>query len=51
MNLQIVRVALLCLAVGLAAPLHAAEQPDKDDWIKGRLFVRSWCSSIKASSS
>jgi Spy/CpxP family protein refolding chaperone len=38
MNLQIVRVALLCLAVGLAAPLHAAEQPDKDDWIKGRLF-------------
>ena len=38
MNLQIVRVALLCLAVALAAPLHAAEQPDKDDWIKGRLF-------------
>ena len=38
MNLQIVRVALLCLAVALAAPLHAADQPDKDDWIKGRLF-------------
>jgi Spy/CpxP family protein refolding chaperone len=38
MNLQIVRVALLCLAATIAAPLHAADQPDKDEWLKGRLF-------------
>jgi Spy/CpxP family protein refolding chaperone len=38
MNLQIVRVALLCLAAVIAAPLHAADQPDKDEWIKGKLF-------------
>jgi Spy/CpxP family protein refolding chaperone len=38
MNLQIVRVALLCLAAAIAAPLHAADQPDKDEWLKGRLF-------------
>lgn len=38
MNLHIVRVALLCLAAVIATPLHAAEQPDKDEWIKGRLF-------------
>ena len=38
MNLHIVRVALLCLAATLAAPLHAADQPDKDEWLKGRLF-------------
>ena len=34
----IVRVALLCFAAAIAAPLHAAEQPDKDEWLKGRLF-------------
>jgi Spy/CpxP family protein refolding chaperone len=33
-----VRVVLLCLAAALAAPLHAAEQPDKDEWLRGRLF-------------
>jgi Spy/CpxP family protein refolding chaperone len=38
MNLALVRVALLCLAATLAAPLHAADQPDKDEWLKGRLF-------------
>jgi len=38
MNLQIVRVMLLCLAAVIAAPLHAADQPDKDEWLKGRLF-------------
>jgi Spy/CpxP family protein refolding chaperone len=38
MNLQFVRVALLCLAATIAAPLHAADQPDKDEWLKGRLF-------------
>ena len=38
MNLQFVRVALLCLAASIAAPLHAADQPDKDEWLKGRLF-------------
>jgi Spy/CpxP family protein refolding chaperone len=38
MNLQIVRVMLLCLAAAIAAPLHAADQPDKDEWLKGRLF-------------
>ena len=38
MNSHIVRVALLCLAAAIAAPLHAAEQPDKDAWLKGRLF-------------
>jgi Spy/CpxP family protein refolding chaperone len=38
MNLQIVRVALLCLAAAIAVPLHAADQPDKDEWLKGRLF-------------
>src|SRR5688572_32907596 len=35
---HIVRVALLCLAALIVAPLHAAEQPDKDEWLKGRLF-------------
>lgn len=34
----IVRVVLLCLAAAMAAPLHAAEQPDKDEWLRGRLF-------------
>ena len=38
MTLQIVRVMLLCLAAVIAAPLHAADQPDKDEWLKGRLF-------------
>src|SRR5215510_16233060 len=38
MTLHIVRVVFLCLAAVIAAPLHAADQPDKDDWIKGRLF-------------
>jgi Spy/CpxP family protein refolding chaperone len=38
MNSNIVRVALLCLAAAVAAPLHAADQPDKDEWLKGRLF-------------
>ena len=38
MNLHIVRVALLCLVAAVAAPLHAADQPDKDEWLKGRLF-------------
>lgn len=33
-----VRVVLLCLAAAMAAPLHAAEQPDKDEWLRGRLF-------------
>ena len=38
MNSRIVRVVLLCLAAAIAAPLHAADQPDKDEWLKGRLF-------------
>ena len=38
MNLQIVRVVLLCLAATIAAPLQAADPPDKDEWLKGRLF-------------
>jgi len=38
MNMQIVRVVILCLIGACAAPLHAADQPDKDEWIKGRLF-------------
>lgn len=38
MNSLIVRVALLCFAMAIAAPLPAAEQPDKDAWLKGRLF-------------
>jgi Spy/CpxP family protein refolding chaperone len=38
MNLHIVRVALLCLAGAIAAPLHAAEPENKDEWLKGRLF-------------
>jgi Spy/CpxP family protein refolding chaperone len=38
MNSHFVRVALLCLAAVIAAPLYAADQPDKDEWLKGRLF-------------
>jgi Spy/CpxP family protein refolding chaperone len=38
MNSHIVRVALLCLTAMIAAPLHAADQPDKDEWLRGRLF-------------
>lgn len=38
MNSRIVRVVLLCLAAAIVAPLHAADQPDKDEWLKGRLF-------------
>jgi Spy/CpxP family protein refolding chaperone len=38
MNSSLVRVVLLCLAAAIAAPLHAADQPDKDEWLKGRLF-------------
>jgi Spy/CpxP family protein refolding chaperone len=38
MNSHIVRVVLLCLAAVIAAPLHAAEPQDKDEWLKGRLF-------------
>jgi Spy/CpxP family protein refolding chaperone len=38
MKLHIVRVALLCLAAVIAAPLHAAEPENKDEWLKGRLF-------------
>jgi Spy/CpxP family protein refolding chaperone len=30
--------AFLCLAAAIAPPLSAAEQPDKDEWLKGRLF-------------
>lgn len=29
---------LLLLILALAAPVHGAEQPDKDQWIKGKLF-------------
>jgi Spy/CpxP family protein refolding chaperone len=38
MNSSLVRVVLLCLAAAIAAPLHAADPPDKDEWLKGRLF-------------
>jgi Spy/CpxP family protein refolding chaperone len=38
MNSHIVRVALLCIAAAIAVPLYAADQPDKDEWLKGRLF-------------
>lgn len=39
MKSHIIRVALLCLAAVIAAPLHAAEQAEnKDEWLKGRLF-------------
>ena len=38
MNSHFARVALLCLAAVIAAPLYAADQPDKDEWLKGRLF-------------
>jgi Spy/CpxP family protein refolding chaperone len=39
MKSHIVRVALLFwLAAAIAAPLHAAEPENKDEWLKGRLF-------------
>ena len=38
MKSHIVRVVLVCLAAVIAAPLHAAEPENKDEWLKGRLF-------------
>lgn len=37
-SLSAFATCLLLLILALAAPLHAAEQPDKDQWIKGKLF-------------